>query len=73
MGGRPASVGKGGEWLCTFAHPLSTRLMQMVVKVHNEAEIKRLLPIAKKLGVPVTFRCWEAGIPFNPKMRGSLV
>jgi hypothetical protein len=29
---------------------------KMVVKVHNEAEIKRVLPIAKRLGVPVTFR-----------------
>lgn len=29
---------------------------KMVVKVHNEAEIKRILPIAAKHGVPVTFR-----------------
>jgi D-lactate dehydrogenase len=29
---------------------------RMVVKVHNEAEVRRLLPIAKELGVPVTFR-----------------
>lgn len=29
---------------------------KMVVKVHNEAEIKKVLPIAKRLGVPVTFR-----------------
>jgi hypothetical protein len=29
---------------------------KMVVKVHSEAEIKRVLPIAKRLGVPVTFR-----------------
>lgn len=28
----------------------------MVIKIHNEEEIKRVLPIAKKLGVPVTFR-----------------
>ncbi|KIY92557.1 Fe-S oxidoreductase [Monoraphidium neglectum] len=29
---------------------------KMVVKVHNEAEIRRILPIAKKHGVPITFR-----------------
>ncbi|GAX77289.1 hypothetical protein CEUSTIGMA_g4735.t1 [Chlamydomonas eustigma] len=29
---------------------------KMVVKVHNEAELRRILPIAKKLGVPITFR-----------------
>lgn len=29
---------------------------KMVVKVHDEAEIKRVLPIAKRRGVPVTFR-----------------
>lgn len=29
---------------------------KLVVKVHNETEIKRILPIAKKLGVPITFR-----------------
>lgn len=29
---------------------------KMVVKVHNEAELKKILPIAKKHGVPVTFR-----------------
>ena len=29
---------------------------KLVVKVHNEAEIKRILPIAAKHGVPVTFR-----------------
>lgn len=29
---------------------------KMVIKVHNEAEIKKLLPIAKAHGVPVTFR-----------------
>ena len=28
----------------------------MVVKVHNETEIRRILPIAKRLGVPITFR-----------------
>jgi D-lactate dehydrogenase len=33
-----------------FAHP------DLSPQVHNEAEIKRLLPIAKKHGVPVTFR-----------------
>jgi D-lactate dehydrogenase len=33
-----------------FAHP------DISPQVHNEAEIKRLLPIAKKHGVPVTFR-----------------
>eukprot|EP00775_Hariotina_reticulata_P006936 gene6936-7154_t len=29
---------------------------KMVVKVHNEAELRKILPIAKKHGVPVTFR-----------------
>lgn len=29
---------------------------KMVVKVHNEAELKKILPIAKRHGVPVTFR-----------------
>jgi len=29
---------------------------RMVVKVHSEAEVRKMLPIAKKLGVPVTFR-----------------
>lgn len=29
---------------------------KLVVKVHNEEEVKRLLPIAKRLNVPVTFR-----------------
>jgi D-lactate dehydrogenase len=29
---------------------------KMVVKVHNEAELRKVLPIAKKFGVPVTFR-----------------
>jgi D-lactate dehydrogenase len=29
---------------------------KLVVKVHSEAEIKKVLPIAKRLGVPVTFR-----------------
>jgi D-lactate dehydrogenase len=29
---------------------------RMVVKVHDEAEVRKMLPIAKKLGVPVTFR-----------------
>lgn len=29
---------------------------KMVVKVHSEAEIRRILPIAAKHGVPVTFR-----------------
>jgi D-lactate dehydrogenase len=29
---------------------------KMVVKVHNEAELRRILPIAKRHGVPVTFR-----------------
>lgn len=29
---------------------------KLVVKVHNEEDIKRILPIAKKHGVPVTFR-----------------
>jgi D-lactate dehydrogenase len=29
---------------------------KMVVKIHNEEEVKRILPIAKKHGVPVTFR-----------------
>ncbi|KAF6262291.1 FAD linked oxidase [Scenedesmus sp. NREL 46B-D3] len=28
----------------------------MVIKVHSEAELKRILPIAKRHGVPVTFR-----------------
>lgn len=26
------------------------------MKIHNEAEVQRILPIAKKHGVPVTFR-----------------
>lgn len=29
---------------------------KLVVKVHSEAEIQRILPIATRLGVPVTFR-----------------
>lgn len=29
---------------------------KLVVKVHTEADIKRILPIARRLGVPVTFR-----------------
>ncbi|KFM26260.1 Glycolate oxidase subunit GlcD [Auxenochlorella protothecoides] len=29
---------------------------KMVIKVHSEEEIRRLLPVAKKHGVPVTFR-----------------
>eukprot|EP00882_Tetradesmus_deserticola_P010723 GHRQ01011324.1.p1 GENE.GHRQ01011324.1~~GHRQ01011324.1.p1 ORF type:complete len:250 (+),score=75.49 GHRQ01011324.1:132-881(+) len=29
---------------------------KMVIKVHSEAELKRILPIAKRHGVPVTFR-----------------
>lgn len=29
---------------------------KMVIKVQSEAEIKQILPIAKKLGVPITFR-----------------
>mmetsp|Transcript_7098 Transcript_7098/g.12157 ORF Transcript_7098/g.12157 Transcript_7098/m.12157 type:complete len:1103 (+) Transcript_7098:137-3445(+) len=29
---------------------------KLVVKVHNEKELQRILPIAKKHGVPVTFR-----------------
>jgi D-lactate dehydrogenase len=29
---------------------------KLVVKVHTEEEIKRILPIAKKHGVPITFR-----------------
>lgn len=29
---------------------------RMVVKVHSEAEVRKMLPIAKRLGVPVTFR-----------------
>ncbi|GBF96948.1 glycolate dehydrogenase [Raphidocelis subcapitata] len=29
---------------------------KMVVKVHTEAEVRRILPIAKKHGVPITFR-----------------
>jgi hypothetical protein len=29
---------------------------RMVVKVHDEAEVRKMLPIAKQLGVPVTFR-----------------
>jgi D-lactate dehydrogenase len=28
----------------------------MVVKVHSESEVRRILPIAKRLGVPITFR-----------------
>lgn len=29
---------------------------KLVVKVHNEEEVKKILPIAKKLNVPITFR-----------------
>eukprot|EP00879_Flechtneria_rotunda_P005018 GHRR01005294.1.p1 GENE.GHRR01005294.1~~GHRR01005294.1.p1 ORF type:complete len:211 (+),score=33.95 GHRR01005294.1:181-813(+) len=29
---------------------------KIVVKVHNEAEIRRIMPIAKRHGVPITFR-----------------
>ena len=29
---------------------------KLVVKVHTEDEIRRILPLAKKHGVPVTFR-----------------
>lgn len=29
---------------------------KLVVKVHNEAEVRRIMPIAKRLGVPITFR-----------------
>lgn len=29
---------------------------KLVVKVHSEAEVQRVLPIARRLGVPVTFR-----------------
>jgi D-lactate dehydrogenase len=29
---------------------------KLVVKVHNEEEVKRIMPIAERLGVPITFR-----------------
>lgn len=29
---------------------------KLVVKIHTQAEVERILPIAKRLGVPVTFR-----------------
>jgi D-lactate dehydrogenase len=29
---------------------------KMVVKIHSEADVRRVLPIAQRLGVPVTFR-----------------
>ncbi|WIA35081.1 hypothetical protein OEZ86_003567 [Tetradesmus obliquus] len=29
---------------------------KMVIKVHSEAELKRIMPIAKRHGVPITFR-----------------
>lgn len=44
--------------LLTFspALPPCLALPCFTPQVHNEAEIKKLLPIAKKHGVPVTFR-----------------
>jgi D-lactate dehydrogenase len=29
---------------------------KLVVKVHNEEEVRKIMPIAKRLGVPITFR-----------------
>lgn len=37
-------------------HQTLTHTACFTLQVHNEAEIKRLLPIAKRHGVPVTFR-----------------
>ena len=42
--------------LLSFAASFYRLNPKMVVKIHNESEVKRILPIAKKLGVPITFR-----------------
>ena len=43
------------HWLSPYLPPCSLN-PKMVVKVHSEAEVRRILPIAKRLGVPITFR-----------------
>jgi D-lactate dehydrogenase len=42
---------------------------KMVVKIHSEADVVRVLPLARKHGVPITFRA--AGTSLSGQVRGG--